>query len=99
MRFDGVKIARQGDGAFLVGGVDNAVERLGGLGCDRQQADVVDHDDVGAHDASDGFGGGVVGAVATHERSEVLETEPGDLVAGIDGGVAERFKEVRLGCA
>ena len=84
------------DGASLVGGVDDAVERLGGLGGDRQQADVVDHDDVGAHDPPDGLGGGVVGAVAAHERAEVLETEPGDLVTGIDGGVAERFKEVRL---
>ena len=32
----GVKVARQGDGALLVGGVDDAVERLGGLGGDRQ---------------------------------------------------------------
>ena len=32
----GVKVAGQGDGAFLVGGVDDAVERLGGLGCDRE---------------------------------------------------------------
>ena len=39
------------------------------------------------------------GAVAAHERAEVLETEPGHLVAGIDGGLAERFKEVRLACA
>ena len=45
-----VKIARQGDGAFLVGGVDDAVERFGGLGGDREQAYVVYHDDVGAHD-------------------------------------------------
>ena len=34
-----------------------------------------------------------------NERAEVLETEPGHLVAGIDGGLAERFKEVRLACA
>ena len=37
--------------------------------------------------------------MAAHERAEVLETEPGDFVTGIDGGLAERFKEVRLGCA
>ena len=95
----GVKVARQGDGAFLVGGVDDAVERLGGLGGDWEQADVVDHDDVGAHDPLDRFGGGVGGAVAADERAEVLETEPGDFVAGIDGGLAERFKEVGLACA
>ena len=43
----GVKVARQGDGAFLVSGVDDPVERFGGLGGDWEQADVVDHDDVG----------------------------------------------------
>ena len=37
--------------------------------------------------------------MAAHERAEVLETEPGHFVAGIDGGLAERFKEVRLACA
>ena len=36
----GVKVARQGDGAFLVSGVDDPVERLGGLGGDWEQADV-----------------------------------------------------------
>ena len=30
------------------------------------------------------------------KRAEVLETEPGHFVAGIDGGLAERFKEVGL---
>ena len=35
----GVQVAGQGDGAFLVGGVDDAVERFGGLSCDRQQAE------------------------------------------------------------
>ena len=43
-----------------------------------------------------GFGCGVVGAVAAHERAEVLETEPRHLVAGIDGGLSERFTEVGL---
>ena len=32
----GVQVAGQGDGTFLVGGVDDAVERLGGLGGDRE---------------------------------------------------------------
>ena len=44
----GVQVRAQSDRAFLVGGVDDAVERFGGLGCDGEQADVVDDDDVGA---------------------------------------------------
>ena len=54
------------------------------------------HDDVGAHDPSDGSAGGVVGAVAANEGAEVLETEPGDLVPVVDGGLAEGFEEVGL---
>ena len=45
-------------GAFLVGGVHDAVEALGGIVGDRQQADVVDDDQVGAQDSGDGFGDG-----------------------------------------
>ena len=38
----GVQVGGQGDGAFLVGGVDDAVERFGGVGGDREETDVVD---------------------------------------------------------
>ena len=37
-----MKVGTQRDGAFLVGGVDDAVERFSGLGRDREEADVVD---------------------------------------------------------
>src|SRR6266536_4833235 len=37
-----VQVARDGQGAALVGGVDQPVETIGGVGADRQQADVVD---------------------------------------------------------
>ena len=37
-----VQVRRQRDGAFLVGGIDNAVERFGGLCRDWEQSDVVD---------------------------------------------------------
>lgn len=36
------------DRAFLVGGVDESVEPFGGAGSDREQADVIDDDQVGA---------------------------------------------------
>ena len=60
----GVQVAGDGDAAFLIGGVDEAVEALGGVGADGQQADVVDDDEVGAQDPADRLGEGVVGAVA-----------------------------------
>ena len=63
---------------------------------DGEQADVVDDDEVGAHDLLDGSADGVVGAVAADQGAEGLEGEPGDVVAGVDGGVAERFEEVGL---
>jgi len=60
-----VQVARYRDRAFLVGGVDEAVEAFGGVLGDREQPDVVDHDQVGAQHSVDGSGDGVVGAVAT----------------------------------
>jgi hypothetical protein len=51
------------DRAALVGGIDQAVESLGGAGADGQQADVVYDGQVGAQDAGDGLGDRVVGAV------------------------------------
>jgi hypothetical protein len=39
-----VHIARDRDGAFLVGGIDQAVETFGGVLGNRQEPDVVDDD-------------------------------------------------------
>ena len=43
-----VDVRGERDRAFLVGGVDDAEERLGGVGRDREQADIIDDDQVGA---------------------------------------------------
>ena len=43
-----VQVARDGDAAFLVGGVNEPVEAFGGVGGDGQQTDVVDDDEIGA---------------------------------------------------
>jgi hypothetical protein len=50
----GVDVAGHSDGPEFVGGVDDAVERLGGVFPDGQQADVVDDDEVRAADPGDG---------------------------------------------
>ena len=60
----GVQVRGERDRAFLVGGVDEAVETFGGVVGDRQQPDVIDDDQLGAQDPGDGLGDGVVGAVA-----------------------------------
>lgn len=54
------------------GGVDDQVERFGGRGVTLEQAGVVDHDCVRAHDLLDRSAGG---AVAADECSEVFETD------------------------
>ena len=59
----GVEVGADRDAAALVGGVDDPVEALGGVGADGQQRDVVDDDEVGPQDAGDGLGDGGVGAV------------------------------------
>jgi len=92
----GVQVRGERDGAFLVGGVDDAVERFGGLGGHGQQADVVDDDHIGAEDLADGAAGRVVDSVPSDEDAKLFKTEPRDVGALVDGGVAECFEEVAL---
>jgi hypothetical protein len=91
----GVDVAGR-DAAFLVGGIDDPEERLGGVRCHREQADVVDDDQVGADQLADRLAGAVVSTVAAQQRGERLEGVPGDGLAVVDGQVAERFDEVAL---
>ena len=67
-----VEVGAHGHASFLVGGIDQAVEAFGGVGADRQQPDVIDHDQVGAQDAADGLGDRVVGAVRADQHAELL---------------------------
>ncbi len=39
---------------------------------------------------------GDIGSVAAQDGAEGLEAEPREVVAGVDGGVAESFEEVAL---
>jgi hypothetical protein len=59
-----VDVGADRDRAFLVGGVDDAEERFGGVWGDREQPDIVDQDEIGADQLADRFGDRVVGAVA-----------------------------------
>jgi len=69
----GMEVGGERDGAFLVGGIDQSVQALGGVGSHREQADVVDDDQVRSKDPGDGLGDGVVGSVAAQQDPEVLE--------------------------
>ena len=68
-----MEVAADGEGAFLVAGVDESVEPFGGVVADGQHADVVDHDQVDAGELADGFGDGVVGAVPADQGAEFLD--------------------------
>ena len=92
----GVDVRGERDRAFLVGGVDDAEQRLGRVRGDRQQADVVDDDQVGADQLADRLAEAVVGAVAAQQPGERLERVPGDRLAEVDRLVAERFDEMAL---
>lgn len=65
-------------------GIDKPVETFGGIDTDRQEPDVIDACQIGAQDAADGLGDGVVGAVPTHQGAELFEAEPGHLHPGFD---------------
>lgn len=59
-----MEVARNRDRAPFICGIDQAVEALGGVLGDGQQADVVDDYQVRADDLREGPGDGVVRAVA-----------------------------------
>jgi len=91
-----VKVGRNGQSPLLIGGINQAVEPLGGIGGHRQQPDVVDHDELGAKDAPDGLGHRVIRPVSSHQDAQGLEAEPGHPPAGVDGGLAQGLQEHRL---
>jgi hypothetical protein len=64
-----VEVGANGHTAALVGGVDQAVEALGGLDADREQPNVVDHDQVGPQNPPHHLDHRVVGPAAMHHRS------------------------------
>jgi len=45
-----MEVRGERDGAFLVGGIDESVQALGGVGSHREQADVIDDDPVCSKD-------------------------------------------------
>jgi hypothetical protein len=92
----GVQGASDRQRAPLVGGVDDAEERFGCLEGNREHPDVIDHDRIGTDESADGFGDGVVGAVAPNEGGERFQGVPGDGLAVVDREVTERFNEVRF---
>jgi hypothetical protein len=68
-----VDVASHRDGAAFVGGVGDAVERLGCILPGRQHADVVDDDEVAAADPGDGTGDRPVGFRLADDGGEGLE--------------------------
>lgn len=80
----------------MVGGVDDAVERLGGVRADGQQADVVDDDKVRAADPGDGAGGGPVDLGLADRSAEGLQGEPGHSQIDFDRGLGQALGEVAI---
>jgi hypothetical protein len=92
-RFD---VRGDGDGPAFVGGVDDPVERFGGVLAGGQAADVVDDDEVAAADAGDDFGDRGVDSGSADGGGQGLQGEPGDPQVGVDRGVCEGLDEVAL---
>ena len=96
VRFGGVDVAGHRDSAPFVGGVGDAVERLGGVLPGGQHADVVDDDEAGAADPGDGPGDGPVGPGPADRGDERLQGEPGDPQVFLDRGVGQGLDQVGL---
>ncbi len=93
---DGCRFEVTRDGPAFVGGVDDAVERLGGGLSGGEHPDVIDDDQFGAGDPGDGPGNGAVHAGAADVSGQGLQGEPGDPHPSVDDFVGEGFDEVCL---
>jgi site-specific DNA recombinase len=80
----GVDVAGHGDGASFVGGVDHAVEGLGGVLACGQHSDVVDDDEVAAADLGDRAGYGGVDFGFADGGGQRFEGEPADSEVFLD---------------
>nr|WP_285584618.1 hypothetical protein [Actinoallomurus iriomotensis] len=98
---DGVEPAGVGVGGYrqcaaFVGGIDDAVERLGLDRFAGKHADVVDHDQVRSADAGDGAGHALVDLGLGQQGAEGFQAVPADPHAGVDGVAAQRFDQMAL---
>src|SRR5690348_15382570 len=91
-----VEVGGDGQAALLIGCVDHAVEGFSGLLTSRQQADVVNRDQVGPADASHHLADRGVDLGPSDGVGQGLQGEPGDPQSGLDGGPTEGLAEVTL---
>lgn len=85
---DWVEVAADGEAALLVGGVDEVGEAFGGVGRQRQKADVVDGHGLRSQDRGEDLAM-LSSTWLSDQLSEVLEGEPDDFHAGGDGLMAD----------
>jgi len=85
-----LEVGGDGHRAPLVGGVDDAVEGLGGVLAGGELADVVDGDELGPTDPGDDLGHRSVDLGPPHGDGERLQGEPRHPHAGVDDGVWAR---------
>lgn len=91
-----VQVRADRDGALFVSCVHDPVESFGRVGGHREQADVIDHHELGPQDPGYGAGDAVVGAVGADQGAEIFEPEPCHTHTGFDGLLAEGFEEERF---
>src|SRR5665811_1699977 len=64
--------------------------------CIRDQANVINDNQICSQDPGDGFGYGVVSAMSAQQDAEVLEGEPGNAQSLLDGVLSEGLQQEGL---
>lgn len=72
----GMQIRRDRHRSAFVGRSTMHVKPLSGISADRQQAHVINDDELSTHDLGRRLAQGVVGAVGPHQHPDLLEGEP-----------------------
>ena len=89
-------IRADGHRTFLIRRIHQTKESLGGIRTDGQEPDIVNDDQLGAQDGLHRFGHRIVGTVAAHQHSQLLQPEPRHFEAGFNGELTEAFQKERL---
>ena len=69
-----MQVEQDRDGLLLVTRIDEAIEVLGRLCANFEEADIINHDRICGENAGENAGHGIVGTMRAHQRTKVFQS-------------------------